>query len=360
MGHKMGDNAQLLALIEALGYPYTVKRLVYRRTELVTNVLAGPNLYGIIKERSDFMEPPWPDLVLTAGRRNEPVARWIRRQALREGRHTRLVHVGRPWSRIDAFDLIVTSPQYNLPKAPNVLHNEAPLHRVTAKRLAEAAASWAPRLAHLPMPRFAVFLGGNAGPYRFDREAGALLGWIVNSMVCDRGGSLLATTSARTPAAAGDAFMEQITVPAMVHRWQPQGENPYFGFLACADEAVVSADSMSMLVEAIAAGKPVHIFDLARGPGAHRPEWPSGANLRPRTLKERAEGSFGRHRWHRIGQALGPAQLRRDLRAIPRAQVAQGRATWLGTPFPRADPPPLNDVERAAARVRTLFEPAEA
>jgi mitochondrial fission protein ELM1 len=357
MGHKMGDNAQLLALIEALNYPYESKRLVYRRTELLTNLLAGPNLHGIVRARSDALAPPWPDLVLTAGRRNEPVARWIRQQAASEGKRARLVHVGRPWSRPENFDLIVTSPQYNLPNAPNVLHNEAPLHRVTAERLAEAASRWAERLAHLPEPRIAVFLGGHAGPYLFDREAGALLGSIVDAMVKAHHGSLLVTTSARTPRETGDAFVASITVPALIHRWRPDGgENPYFGFLACADEAVVSADSMSMLVEVIAAGKPVHIFDLERGPQAHRPPWPSGRSIRPRHLKERVEGLIGRHLWHRVGQALGPAQLRRDLRAIPREQVAKGRATWLGEPDPLMKVPPLNDVARAAARVRALFD----
>ena len=209
MGHKVGDNAQLVALAEALGWPWEAKRLAYRPTELVTNRLAGPTLLGIVPERSDPIEPPWPGLVLTAGRRNEPVARWIREQAGGRER-VKLVHVGRPWSRLEEFDLVVTTPQYSLPEAPNVLHNEAPLHRVTPERLAAARAAWAPRLAHLPAPYVTVVLGGHSGPYTFDREAGALLGHHAARMARELGGSLLITTSARTPAEAVDALEAQL------------------------------------------------------------------------------------------------------------------------------------------------------
>ena len=36
MGHKAGDNSQILALAEGLGWPFEIKHLVYRPTELLT------------------------------------------------------------------------------------------------------------------------------------------------------------------------------------------------------------------------------------------------------------------------------------------------------------------------------------
>ena len=96
-GHKAGDNAQLMALAGALGWPVEVKRLTYRPTELVTNLLLRVTLAGIAEGRESLARP-WPDLVLTAGRRNEPIARWIKSRA---GPGTRLVHLGRPWAPLD-------------------------------------------------------------------------------------------------------------------------------------------------------------------------------------------------------------------------------------------------------------------
>ena len=278
LGGKAGDNTQITALAEALGWPFETKRLAYRRTELLTNLFAGPTTKGLVAGRSDRLEPPWPELVISAGRRNEPLVRWIQAQAGRD--NVRLVHVGRPWALHECFDLIVTTPQYRLPKKPHILHNELPLQRVNTDRLAGEAALWRDRLAHLPEPHLAVLLGGHAGPYNFDRENGALLGYHASRMAEALGGSLLVTTSARTPEAALRAFEAQLDVPHVLHRFvkfQPAAENPFFAFLGLAREVIVTADSMSMLAEAIASGKPTHIFDLARGTGSptcrHR-TWP--------------------------------------------------------------------------------------
>ena len=123
------------AFAEALGWPFETKHLVFRRTELITNILAGPTLTGSIKDQLQPARAAMAELMISAGRRNEPACRWVQAQ----GRGARLVHVGRPWAPLECFDLIVTTPQYRLPDAPNVLQNTTPLQRVTEARLAEAA-----------------------------------------------------------------------------------------------------------------------------------------------------------------------------------------------------------------------------
>ena len=160
-GNEAGDNTQVLALAEALGWPFEIKQFVYRAPEFVPNLLLGTALAGIDKQQSSPIEAPWPDLVISAGHRNEPIARWIKQQSPDT---IRLVHVGRgPWSSLDRFDLVVTQ-QYRLPVRPNVVHNETPLHRVTKDRLAREAAHWRDRIAHLPRPFTAVFAGESSGP----------------------------------------------------------------------------------------------------------------------------------------------------------------------------------------------------
>ena len=91
MGHKAGDNSQILALAEALGWPFETKHLVYRPTELLTNLLAPLTLLGIVRGTSSPLAPPWPDLIISAGRRNEPPCRWIRARAAAVG-------IGSAWS----------------------------------------------------------------------------------------------------------------------------------------------------------------------------------------------------------------------------------------------------------------------
>jgi mitochondrial fission protein ELM1 len=52
-------------------------------------------------------------------------------------------------------------------------------------------------------------------------------------------------------------------LPAAI--WDGCGENPYFAYLALADAFMVTADSVSMISEAAATGKPVHILGLDGG-----------------------------------------------------------------------------------------------
>ncbi len=347
MGHKAGDNTQVLALAEGLGWPFEIKRLVYRKTELLSNLLLGPTLAGVRTAQSSPLEAPWPDLVITAGRRNEPVARWIQRQA---DKTVRIVHLGRPWATPERFDLIVTTPQYQLPRAANILHNTLP--RISQARLAEAAAHWATDLEALPEPRIALLVGGNSGPYTLDPAKATLLAEQAEAMAREAGGSLLITTSARTPLAAVEMLAQKIRVPCHFHRWRAgAADNPYFAYLALAEAFIVTGDSVSMLTEACATGKPVHIFDLADGPEARRPRkagklpwWRYGYNYRFRPLS------------HRLGMALGPRRMGRDVRRMQEQLIREGRAAWLGGSFAgETSPHPAEDLSRAVKRIRCLF-----
>jgi uncharacterized protein len=47
--------------------------------------------------------------------------------------------------------------------------------------------------------------------------------------------------------------------------WDGAGDNPYFGYLGLADHVLATADSVSMITEASATGKPVHILQLPGG-----------------------------------------------------------------------------------------------
>jgi mitochondrial fission protein ELM1 len=338
-GQKAGDNAQVLALAEMLGWPYEVKRFAYRRTELLTNRLLGVTLAGIDKTASSELRPPWPELIITAGRRNEPVARWLRKQA---GGRTRLVHVGRPWAPLRVFDLIITTPQYFLPNDDNVLKNELPLHGVMGDRLKEAAETWRRKFAHLPRPYTAVLVGGDSGPFVFTPEKGRRLGQLVNRMALEDGGSLLVTDSARTPVEAFQAFQRELSVPVHVYRWSSmqQQRNPYFAYLALADRLVVTGESMSMLTEASFTCKPLYIFDS----GDSGPWWRHRCNFRFKPLS------------HRLAMVFAARRMHRDVGNIQRQLVASGRAVWLGQRFPDDRPKsPPQDVQRAAMRVRALF-----
>jgi mitochondrial fission protein ELM1 len=311
LGRKAGDNTQVRALAEELGWGYEEKHIVARRWELLAHIGSGVTLAGIDRSQSSRLAAPWPDLVISAGRRNEPVARWIQQQS---GGRTRLVHIGRPWAPLPVWDLIITTPQYFLPQQAGIVHNSLPLHRNSVLELEYAGKQWRPRLAALPRPWVAVLMGGDSGRFVMTPNKGRTLGLLARELAGAAGGSVLFTDSPRTPRAAGDALQAQLRPPHFSYRWGSGGDNPYRGLLALADAFIVTGESMSMLGEAAATSRPLYIFDV--GDGAAR-WWLLPHNYRSKPLS------------HRFAMRFGPARMRRDVGNIQNALVDLGRAQWL-------------------------------
>lgn len=357
--YRSGEKTQVRALAQGLGWPYEIKSLTYRKFEMRTNLLRGSDLRGVDLPNSDALAPPWPDLVISMGMRNEPVARWIRDQS---GDRTRLVFLGRLWADPALFDLVITTPQYRVPDRPNVLRNALPLHPLGPARLDAARAHWAPKLAHLPRPYLTLNIGGPSGPYAFGTRASARLLRDTLALAQARGGSLLVSSSARTPPEAITAFAAQTDVPMQLYRFRPNDpDNPYLGFLAVADEIIVTADSISMLSEAYATGKPVHMFDLGAGALSMRHDAlmaigePAQARALARQDHDRPDLSLGALAYRAL-MRWGWKHLSRDISQMHLRLVQSGRMRWLGEPQGAAQTtPPSSDMARAVARVNALF-----
>lgn len=265
LGRRPGDNAQILALAEELGCRFSRKELRFNRLSALPNILLGASLVSLSPSSRALLRPPWPDVVISAGRRSVPAARWIREQS---GGTAKLVHIGRPWGPPAWFDLVVTTAQYGLAAGPNVIRNLMPLHRASAQDDDAEAARWAPRFAHLPRPWIAVLVGGSTRPHLLDASAAAELARRADDAAREARGSLLVTFGWRASDAAIAAFKAAITSPAFIHSVRFDGgsaeRNPYRAYLRLADRIIVTGDSASMIAEAARSGKPVEIFAIPK------------------------------------------------------------------------------------------------
>jgi len=205
---------------------------------------------------SDRVEPPWPDLVVSCGRRSALIARAVRRRA---GGAPLLVHVQDPRGGAGAFDLIVAM-EHDHVEGPNVVKVATSLHDVTPARLAAAAATWREPFARLPRPLIGVVLGGPAGRAPFGADEGAALLAGIQALRRASGGGVVVTPSRRTPDAVLALFVQAGAQDPAFWTWNREGENPYLGLLALADRLVVTADSTSMVSEALATPHPVELF----------------------------------------------------------------------------------------------------
>ena len=135
------------------------------------------------------------------------------------------------------------------------------VHRVTPTRLADGARRFGPLLSRLKRPLIAVLLGGDNRVYRLTAaRLSALIGQLT--VLAKQGYGLAITTSRRSGADVA-VRLRQALPDAFI--WSGDGDNPYFGLLALADAIVVTADSVNMVSEAAATGKPVHVVALEGG-----------------------------------------------------------------------------------------------
>ena len=251
-----GDNRQLESMVRLLG----AEARWFRDVEPVGRVLAdrlpgGAAGAGTLARRG--FEPPWPDLVLIAGGRSVVEARRIREAS---GGAARIVCIGRPWASLVDLDLVVTTPQYRLPERENVIVLDLPLNLPDESPDVDDVPE---ELASLPRPRIGVLLGGPSGSYRFPAEAARELGRRIDATAQREGASVLVTGSPRTPDAAFGALTGALTVPHFCHRWQPPpAPNPFRAMLRGADALLVTADSASMLADAVHSGTPTAVLPL--------------------------------------------------------------------------------------------------
>jgi uncharacterized protein len=355
--HRVGDHAQSLALAHALGWPFVVKETRFHWYELFFALASRATLAGLDRRLSSPLAPPWPDLVILAGRPNETPAKWIRKQS---GGRTRIVVIGRYWTPPKELDLVVTTPQFRLPANPNVLHNNFPLQAVTKAALAEAVENWAQRLGGSRRPYLTVLVGGSSGPYIFSRESARRLGREASALARSLNATLLVSTSARTTRRAMRALESTIDVPCHFYRWQQDDpKNPHLGFLASADAIIVTGDSLSMLAEACSTGRPVYIFEFGGGPAAmHGPRSHNGkVHQWWRWSQLRDQGVLGLPYAFAIDLPAWRLNRSRDIRLVQDRFVASGRARWLGdsstAPMCAA---PADDLQQAVECIHKLMK----
>jgi len=256
---KAGMRSQALGLAEATGLRVVEKTLDIRPpwSVLPPQLWLLPR-YAASRSKAQ-LAPPWPDLVIGCGRNTVIPALAIRRAS---GRRSFLAQVQDPHLRRSEFDLLIV-PEHDRLRGLRVIVSRGAMHRVTPARLAAERRRFA-ALTALPRPMLAVLLGGSNKAYRLTIHRLGEIADAIAAVLRASGGSALVTPSRRTGAEGLKLVQDRLAgLPAAI--WDGAGDNPYFAYLSLADAFLVTADSVSMISEAAATGKPVHILELDGG-----------------------------------------------------------------------------------------------
>ena len=305
-GPRAGDNAQAHELASRLDAEVVCKHLAFNNLSLLPNLVLGDSVSTLETDSRTALSPPWPDLVIAIGRRSAPVALWIKRQS--RG-HTKAVQLGRPRTSLAAFDLVITTPQYGLPPATNVI--EIPLPFAASRNVAShELVAWRREWAGLRRPLIGVAIGHAKFPLKMGRREARSLGQGLNSLAEQTMGSLLLIASPRSESDFIARIEAEISAPHVAYRTFDPQRNPYPAALADCDRFVATSDSISMISELISTGKPVDVFEL--------PDW---------KLKLKWRASSGFSAWLSRNGVLQPP---RDVSGMVRALIRNGHINDLG------------------------------
>jgi hypothetical protein len=249
LGQNMGDNNQLLRLANEVGLPFRMIELHYSALSVLPPGLLGATFAVLEKESRAEIRQPWPDLVLGIGFRSVPVALAIREKS---GGKTRLVRLGNPRRDPRNFDLTVTTSQYSVADAPNLMR--LPVGISTAGKL-EPTPEEKQWLDDLPRPHRLLLIGGDTFMWKLTPEKMSDAAVEIRSKCQRDGGSVIAVSSSRSSRAVQSAVAKALDGSRHGLVW---GRFPrYSVLLNDADEVYATADSVAMASDAVATGKPV-------------------------------------------------------------------------------------------------------
>ena len=267
VSQKPGDNNQSIALATAIGLPYLVKQLDWPADEggekqLCDAMLADTVEAGNARRRLGIAKP-WPDAIICCGRRGERFALWIKQQA--DGK-SRIFKIGRASYSLQHYDLLIATPQFSVPPLSNVVSLRFPPVRErdgNTIKLNEAGGI-GNVLCSFSKPWFVILIGGEVSHFSPSASRLQEIAHKIQSAADLSGGSVLISTSRRTPPSMVSTITSALTGTHYLYSWSPQDAeyNPYLTLLRKSAAVFVTADSISMMMDASRLGASTFIIEL--------------------------------------------------------------------------------------------------
>ncbi|MFT5392949.1 MAG: mitochondrial fission protein ELM1 [Gammaproteobacteria bacterium] len=252
-----GMNSQTRGLAEAVGVEYEMHSARMAVPWRWLPVAWVPCSVSTLRGLPALATSRPPRLVISCGRHGVVPALALKRLL---GDQVFTVHVQDPKVAPALFDLVVV-PRHDAVSGDNVYATMGAIHYVSEDTLAAARSSeLAVKLRAENMPLVTVLLGGPNRYYDFTNAAIDQLVGHLRALAQRHQVKLVILGSNRTPPECIARMRGAFPAPHFV--WDGSGENPYFSALACAEHIVVTGDSVSMVTEAAATGRPIFVYHL--------------------------------------------------------------------------------------------------
>jgi mitochondrial fission protein ELM1 len=251
---RIGNRNQMFAILNDLNLPYKVLDIKYNWLANLPNFLL--QIFGGFLHVKDFditKIKTKPNLILSCGRRTFPLASKLKYSF---SDTTYFVHLMYPKLSFNlrSCNFIFTPFHDNVGKSDRVIEtlgSPAPLNIIKNKKK-----------SYKTKPIISILIGGNHGRYKL--RSNTINYMITNTLNKIKQGSILISTSRRTPdniIKLVDKWGKKNKVFKIIfHPKNNSTGNPLNEMIACADEFIVTGDSVSMVSQLCQYGKPVRII----------------------------------------------------------------------------------------------------
>ena len=257
---KAGMELQGTALAEALDIPeISIKRVLLRFPWIYLSPRFQMLKSLSISKKGDQLNAPYPDLIITVGRRSVIAGLLIKQKSP----NSKLICVQNPYISAKYFDILIPAQHDNLKQSSNVVASFGSLHRITAQKLDLARQEFVEDFSKYASPRIGVIIGGNSRSYSMDLDSVKYYMQQLKNLQQKHGASLLITASRRTPQDVLDYLVS--CKSENIFYWDYRNSeisNPYLGILASSNALLVTCESVNMISEACATDLPVYLLPL--------------------------------------------------------------------------------------------------
>ena len=247
VAEQFGGHVEIIEMPQVGMWPTAENWLQQRRLELQSGRLSWPDF--IIHSEDHYQEL---DFLLEIKDRSP--------------KKTKVIYLETPKRRLSEIDFIVHGQHLPFDPLLSDLRPVGVATAVTPERVQLAASALKQKFQWLPKPIVAVNIGGDSHQNKYRPEFVVDLAKRVRSaMDLEFGvgqGSIVLTTSRRTPLGAAGLFVRESPGRAIYFdQWKgdSSSETFYLALLGIADVVIVTGDSLSMMSDALALGKPLYI-----------------------------------------------------------------------------------------------------
>ena len=261
-----GMVAQSLALAKAMDVSFFDVRImaspIYR---LFPQLGRWPFMPISPRVRDRKIGPPWPDIIITCGKRTTGASLAIKRLS---GGKTKIVQIQDPRITPSYFDVMVTPRHDPISRQglPHVIVSKASLNQLTMTDIAQAARQLDKPFKMRKKAATAVMIGGKNKRYQPSYDDFKSFGYQLAEFAKAHSRHLVLIGSRRTPPFATKALEEALS-SVSYQIWDGKSANPYPGILGVVDDVIVTSDSVNMASEACLTGKPVYVAELQKETG---------------------------------------------------------------------------------------------